>query len=504
MKELLKSAAIVSLSIFSSRLLGLVRDVVIAILFGAGALTDVFFVAFRVPNLLRRIFAEGAFNSAFVPAFTKKLRSSFEEAVQFAGSFFTLLLSFLILTLILGEVFAPYIVKLIAPGFKGDSFYLAVKLLRELFPYILLVSLVAFMGGILNSLNHFFAPAFSTTLFNLSMVLCALSLSNYLSIESLSVGVTLGGILQVLLQVYFLRKLSFPLKPVFKVTSDVLRTLKNTVPGILGFAVRQFSMLIDTVIASFLTSGAISYLYYANRFVQLPLGMFAIGLSQVLLPRFSSKEDRKDLRRELLDGLTLCSTIIVPSAVGLVFFGKPIVDIVFNHGKFTIEALNGTYWVLVGYSVGLFFFSLEKIFTNAFYSIEEFKLPVYVSAGTLIFNLFADLVLCFVLGLGAPGLALGTSLTSLLNLLLLSFFLSKRLNYSLFPSIWRLGLKYLLFSVPVGIVSYFGSLIYFSRSSFGLKLTVLIGTILFASLAYFSLLFLFKDRVLLVLLKKEV
>ncbi len=503
MKAILKSAAIVSLSIFSSRVLGLARDVVIAALFGAGSLTDIFFVAFRIPNLLRRIFAEGAFSSAFVPAFTKKLRSSFKEAVEFAGSFFTLLLVLLLSVLLVGELLAPFVVKLIAPGFKGEDFNLAVKLLRELLPYIFFVSLVAFMGGILNSLNHFFAPAFSTTLFNLSLIFSALLLSSYLSIESLSIGVLIGGFLQLLLQLYFLERLSFPLKPLLKITSEVIRTLRNTVPGVFGFAVRQVSMLIDTVIASFLVSGAISYLYYANRFVQLPLGMFAVGLSQVLLPRFSRRE-KGDLKGELLDGITLCSAVIVPSAVGLLFFGKPIIDAVFNHGKFTTEALLGTYWVLVGYSVGLFFFAIEKILTNAFYSFEEFKLPVIVSASTLLFNLIADLILCFPLGLGAAGLALGTSLTSLLNFSFLALFLSRRLRFPLLKPIWSLGFKYLLLSLPVGVVAALGSSLYFLYPSFIYKLTVLVGTVFSAAAVYFFTLYLTKDRVLSALLNKEV
>jgi putative peptidoglycan lipid II flippase len=503
MKGIFRSAAIVSLSIFASRLLGLVRDVVIASTFGAGTLTDVFFVAFRVPNLLRRIFAEGAFSSAFVPAFTKKLQSSFEKAVRFAGQFFTVLTALLLITVLLGEIFAPQIIKLLAPGFKGDSFALAVKLLRELFPYIFLVSLVAFFGGILNSLNHFFAPAFSTALFNLAVIVSALTLSGKLSIESLAVGVVAGGVLQVLLQLVFLKKLGFPLRPVFSVSKEVLRVLRNTIPGVFGFAVRQLSMLIDTVIASFLSAGTISYLYYANRFVQLPLGMFAIGLSQVLLPRFS-RRGKGGLVKELLDGITLCSAVVVPSAVGLIFFGKSILDAVFNHGKFTEADLLATYFVLIGYSVGLLFFSLEKIITNAFYSMEEFKLPVIVSAATLIFNLVVDLILCFPLGLGAPGLALGTSLTSLLNLYLLTFFLSRRLGASLFKPLLSKSLKYLLYSLPVALIACSGSELYFSVSTFPLKLLVLLGVISASGAVYFFTLYLLKDEVYLGLLRKEV
>jgi putative peptidoglycan lipid II flippase len=231
--------------------------------------------------------------------------------------------------------------------------------------------------------------------------------------------------------------------------------------------------------------------------------MFAIGLSQVLLPRFS-RRGKGGLVKELLDGITLCSAVVVPSAVGLIFFGKPILDAVFNHGKFTEADLLATYFVLIGYSVGLLFFSLEKIITNAFYSMEEFKLPVIVSAATLIFNLVVDLILCFPLGLGAPGLALGTSLTSLLNLYLLTLFLSRRLGAPLFKPLLSKSLKYLLYSLPVALIACSGSELYFSVSSFPLKLLVLLGVISASGAVYFFTLYLLKDEVYLGLLRKEV
>ena len=443
--SLFKSAGIVSLSIFSSRVLGLLRDIVIASTFGAGALTDTFFVAFRIPNLLRRIFAEGAFNSAFVPAFTKKLKESKEKAELLADQIFAVLLILLTASVVFGEIFAPFIVKLVAPGFGGEKFTYAVKLLREMFPYIMLVSLTAFIGGILNAFDRFFAPAFSTALFNLSLILSALLLSEKLSVESLALGVIIGGFLQVSLQIPFLRSINFNLKPILKLSKEAKKVLLNTVPGIFGFAVRQVSMLIDTVIASFLTSGAISYLYYANRFVQLPLGMFAIGLSQVLLPRLSKRIGEKDYHRELEAGILLCSAVVIPAAVGLIFFGKPIVDIVFNHGAFTEKDLIGTYAVLVCYSAGLFFFSMEKIVSNVYYSLEEFKIPVKVAAYTLVFNLIVNLIFCFGFGMGAPGLALGTSLTSLLNLTALLLILRKKFDVDVIKTVATRGMRYLLF-----------------------------------------------------------
>jgi len=495
--SLVKSAIIVSLSIFGSRILGLLRDVTIASFFGAGSLTDTFFVAFRIPNLLRRIFAEGAFGSAFVPEFSRKLELSREEAKQFASQFLGTLLFFLILTLLLGEVFSESIVKLVAPGFSNGKFSYAVKLLREMFPYILLVSLVAFYGGILNGLGHFFAPNFSTALFNLSLILSAVFFGKVLSVEALAFGVVLGGILQVLLQVYFLSKKNFIFKPHFTLSPsrEVLKTLKNTIPGIFGFAVRQFSMLIDTVIASFLESGAISYLYYANRFVQLPLGMFAVGISQVLLPRLAVKREREFLV-ELKKGILLCSAVVIPSSLGLVFFGKPIVDVVFNHGAFNEKALVGTYWVLVGYSVGLFFFSLEKLITNAFYSLGEFKLPVKVSACTLILNLFVDVLLCFGLKLKTFGLALGTSITSFSNVILLTYFLNKNFNLNVSPFVFRFWLKYSILSLPVCLISLLGERFYFSGIGTFYKVLTVSLTITFSALVYILFLTFLKDEVI--------
>ena len=494
--SLLKSVGIVSLSIFGSRVLGLLRDIVIASTFGAGALTDVFFVAFRIPNLLRRIFAEGSFNAAFVPAFTKKLKESEEEAEVLAGQVFGALLILLTVTVVLGELFSPFIVKAVAPGFSGEKFTYAVKLLREMFPYIMLVSLTAFLGGILNTFNRFFAPAFSTALFNLSLIISALLLSGELSVESLAIGVLVGGTLQVLLQIPFLKNTGFNLKPIFRLSEEAKRVLINTVPGIFGFAVRQLSMLIDTVIASFLSSGAISYLYYANRFVQLPLGMFAIGLSQVLLPRLSKKIGEKDYSSELETGILLCSAVVIPSAVGLIFFGKPIVDLVFNHGAFTEKDLIGTYTVLVCYSLGLFFFSMEKIVSNVYYSLEEFKIPVKVAAYTLIFNLVINLIFCFGLGMGAPGLALGTSLTSLLNLTILITILKRQFKIDVIRAVLERGLRYTFLSIPVGALSTFGSAVY-SEDWNVLEKTFAVSLIIGgAAVVYGALLFLIKDPVI--------
>ncbi len=501
-KSIGKSFIIVSLSIFSSRIFGLLRDVVIASTFGAGSLTDVFFVAFRVPNMLRRIFAEGAFSSVFTPAFAKKLKKSEKEAKRFAGKFFAVLLIALSVTVLFGEVFTPLIIKVIAPGFEGDAGTLAIALTREMFPYILLVSLVAFFGGILNGYEHFFAPAVSTVLFNISLILCAVFFKDSLSVHALAIGVIFGGVFQLLLQVLFLKKVAFIPKPILELDEDVKKALKNIVPGLFGFGVRQLSMLADTVIASFLYVGAISYLYYANRFVQLPLGIFAIGISQVLLPKLAKSFDSKEgFRKKLILGLTLCSFVIVPSTYGLIFFGKPLIDIVFRHGEFTFGDLRATYYVLCGYGAGLLFYSFEKILVNAFYSLDDYRFPVKVGAITLVFNIIANLFLCFVLGLGAAGLALGTAITSLFNVIFLTRELEKRVSFS---SGWiRDSVRYLFLAIPVIPVAFIGTKFYFQCTLTVFKISVVFLTVAAAVSAYFATLYITKDKIVSGLLNRR-
>ncbi|WP_457755001.1 murein biosynthesis integral membrane protein MurJ [Thermovibrio ammonificans] len=494
-RSVIRSAAVVSASILSSRVLGLLRDVVIASTFGASTLSDTFFVAFRIPNLLRRIFAEGAFSSVFVPAFTKELQLSRERALQFASRVLGTLLILLTATVVAGELFAPLIVKAVAPGFSGESFRHAVKLLREMFPYIALISLTAFYGGVLNSLNHFFAPSFSTTLFNLALIVSALTLGKWLSVEALAVGVIAGGILQLLLVTAFAKRERALVRPTFRLTPKVKETIKNMIPGLFSFAVRQISMLIDTVMASFLAAGAISYLYYANRFVQLPLGMFAIGLSQVLLPRFSRRSGA-GLKEEIEIGIRLCSALIIPAAVGLTLFGMPIIDLIFNHGAFSDKALKYTYYTLIGYSVGLFFFSLEKIVTNAYYSLEEFSLPVKISALTLGFNGLFNLVFCFLLNLGTMGLALGTSLTSLINLTLLIRFLKRRFSIEILNETVKAGAKYTLLSLPVGVIAAAGSKLYRVNMPTAEKLLIVGITVTAAATVYAVTLYITKDPII--------
>jgi putative peptidoglycan lipid II flippase len=490
LKFLLKSAGTVSLSILLSRITGLFRDVVVASTFGASPLTDAFFVAFRIPNLLRRIFAEGAFSSAFTPSFSRLVEKDFQKAKVLAEGVLFLLIVALGLVLLFGELLAGWIIKLTAPGFSEGQRLLATSLLREMFPYIVLVSLVAFCGAILNSFKHFFAPSFSTVLFNISIIISVVLLSKKLSVHSIALGVIAGGILQLILQIPFLLKKKFFPKPKLFFTEETYTVLKNIVPGIFGFGVRQVSMLIDTFLASFLTVPAVSYLYYANRLVQLPLGMFAIAISQVILPSLSRLKPRSSLFvGQLLDGLELCFAVVVPSVVGLLVLGTPIVDMIYAHGTFSEQSTIATGKVLFAYALGLAFFSVEKILTNASFSAGDYSTPVKISSYTLIFNFFASGFLCFVLNLSASGLALGTSLTSAVNSFLLLKNVERITGFHLKWKVLKRFVKYATLSLSMLPFAIVGKKLYPYGGSTAFEVLIILGTVLVCACVYFAVLF---------------
>jgi len=296
-----KSARSVSIFTFLSRILGMVRDIVIASLFGAGQVTDAFWVAFRIPNLLRRLFAEGTLTVSFIPVFTGRLEhGGKEKAKVISDTIFTILVCLLILISLIGIIFSPYIVKIFASGFSDEVFDLAVLLNRIMFPYILFISLTALSMGILNSLKHFFAPSFSPVLFNCCIIIFAVLLHSKFDIPivSLAIGVIIGGILQFLFQIPFLKSRNFSFKPKLLFNNpDVKRIFTLIVPQIFGLAVYNLNIIVNTQYASYLPEGTISYLFLSERLVEFPLGIIAVSLATVLLPNFSSYISKGDLSK---------------------------------------------------------------------------------------------------------------------------------------------------------------------------------------------------------------
>ncbi|MBW1708510.1 MAG: murein biosynthesis integral membrane protein MurJ [Deltaproteobacteria bacterium] len=434
-EKVTRAASIVSTATLLSRLLGFIRDMVVAYFFGAGLFADAFFVAFRIPNLLRRLVAEGALTVSFIPIFTDYLTNrTREEAFALARTTLTLLSLVLVALSILGILFAPWIVRIFAPGFTAipDKFALTVLLTRILFPYIFFIGLVALAMGLLNALGRFAAPALAPVLLNVGMIASVLLLKDYFDppILALAVGVLIGGLLQVLLQIPYLTREGSLLGFSFDFKHPGLRRIGLLMlPAAFGAAVYQFSVFISTLLASFLPQGSVSALYYADRLVQFPLGVFAIALGSAVLPSLSRQaaaDDIKGLIDTLSYALRLVFFISLPAMVGLIVLAEPIIQLLFQRGHFDAAATHNTGTALVAYAVGLWAFSGVQILTRVFYSLKDTKTPVKIAIISLLFNI--GLAILLMKPLKHVGLALATSCSSMLNLTILALVLRQKLG----------------------------------------------------------------------------
>jgi len=420
--NLLKALANVGSMTLMSRILGFVRDTLIARIFGAGIYTDAFFVAFKIPNLLRRLFAEGAFSQAFVPVLAEyKTRKGTEATHELVNHVATLLFLALTLVTLLGIVCAPWVVYLSAPGFHAspDKFQLTVDLLRVIFPYILFISLVSLAGGILNTYSRFSVPAFTPVLLNLSFIVAALFFAPYFNppVKVLGWAVLVGGILQLAFQVPFLLKIN--LVPRFSLNlhdEGVWRILKLMGPAVFGVSIAQLSLLINTIFASFLSTGSVSWLYYADRLMEFPTGMLGVALGTILLPSLSkSYSDNSDGEySQLMDwGLRLTFILALPAAAALAVLSVPLVVSLFHYGQFTANDVWMTRQALMAYSLGLLGLILVKVLAPGFYARQDIKTPVKIA----VFTLFATqaMNLLFIWQLKHAGLALAIGLGACLN-----------------------------------------------------------------------------------------
>jgi putative peptidoglycan lipid II flippase len=433
--NLLRALATVSSLTLVSRILGYLRDFIIARAFGAGLATDAFFVAFRIPNLLRRLFAEGAFSQAFVPVLAEhKNRGS--EVRSLIDGVATLLLVALVVVAALGVAAAPIIVYISAPGFAADpgKFDLTVTLLRITFPYIVFISLVAFSAGILNTWNRFSVPALTPTLLNVSFIVGALFFADHFDppVLVLAWAVFLGGLAQLAYQVPYLMKLG--LLPRWRLDFShpgVRRMLKLMAPAAFGVSISQVSLLINTIFASFLVSGSVSWLYYADRLMEFPAGVLGVALGTILLPSLSKyhADARHAEYGELLDwGLRLTFLLAVPSAIALAVLALPLVATLFHYGRFTAEDAWMTRQALIAYSVGLLGMILVKILAPGFYARQNIVTPVKIGILTLVITQLLNLI--FIIPLKHAGLALAIGLGACLNAGLLYRYLRRHGIYT--------------------------------------------------------------------------
>ncbi|WP_448587271.1 murein biosynthesis integral membrane protein MurJ [Thermocrinis sp.] len=406
---LIKHSIAFSVATLISRVIGYVRDALIAYYFGVSTITDAFFVAFRLPNTFRRLFGEGGFNAAFVPIYAKEVKEGKER--EFLRSAFTYYLLINLLTTLLLVLLAEYIIGIIAPGLKAKSYFdLTVLMSRWVFLYLIFVGLSAFFMAVLNTRGVFFVPAFAQGVFNLCFsFIIALSAQSF-GYYSLIAGVLIGGFFQLAFHLPYMK--GVPLGFSLRLHPEVKLMSKRLVPALMGFGVAQLSFFIDTFLASFLALGSISYLYYANRLFQLPLGAISVGMANSLLSALSLGEDRKKSTTLALRFILLLS---LPATVGLLVFADQIVDLLFGRGRFSAEDVRTVALVLQAYSLGLIFFSMQKALSSVFFAKGDTYTPVKASFLAILFEGFTAYLYAFVFNFGVVGLALGTASSSLFS-----------------------------------------------------------------------------------------
>ncbi len=419
---MLKSSLTVGLNTLASRILGLVRDVVIATSFGASAGIDAFLVAFRIPNFLRRLFAEGAFSQAFVPVLSEyKTTRGHEDVRNLAAHVFGALGGALFLVTLIGVVGAPVLVTIFAPGFigEGEKFPLTVEMVHITFPYLLFVSLTSFAGGMLNSYGRFGVPAITPVLLNLSLIGAAFWLAPRFSepVVALAWGVLIAGVIQLAFQIPFLYRLRLLVAPRFKRGHEgVARVFKLILPAVFGVSVSQINLLVDTLIASFLVTGSVTWLYYSDRLLEFPLGVFGIALATVILPNLSRQHaegSTEDFSNTIDWALRLTLAIAIPAALGLAVLAVPLLTTLFQYRAFGPGDVHMASLSLMAYSLGLAGFIGIKILAPGFYARQDMRTPVRIAVVAMLSNIVLNLTL--VVPLAHAGLALATSLSAFIN-----------------------------------------------------------------------------------------
>jgi putative peptidoglycan lipid II flippase len=461
--SVVKSAGVIGIATFSSRILGFVRDMVLARLFGATPAADAFFIAFRIPSLLRELFAEGSMSSAFIPVFTEyRTMRSKQDTWEMASAVFTTLLTIVTFVTIVGMVAAPWLVQWLAPGFQEnpDKLALTTLLARIMFPYLLFVSLAALAMGILNSVRAFAVPAFSPLFLNVFILVGALFVSPLLQepIIGVAIGVVAGGAAQFAMQIpsLKLRGLLFGFR--FEPGHPGLRRIGLLmVPSLLGLSVTQVNLTVSTVLGSFFTGGP-TYLFYGMRLIQFPLGIFGVALAMAILPTLSSQAARgalDELRTTLGFGLRMILFIIVPAMVGLILLRTPIVHLFFEHGTFTAQDTTATALVVLCYAIGLWAFGGVRIIVAAFYSLQDTKTPAVSAAVAVVANIVFSLLL--MRPLGAAGLAFATALAAMVNGGILVAVLNRRLGGVEWGAVGRSSLRVAVACIPMALACWWAA-----------------------------------------------
>ncbi|MDX2164923.1 MAG: murein biosynthesis integral membrane protein MurJ [Gammaproteobacteria bacterium] len=459
-KNLAKSTSVVSLMTFVSRVLGFFRDMIAARLFGVNAGVDAFLVAFKLPNFMRSLFAEGSFSQAFIPTLAHyKHNHSPEEVRKFIAHVAGCLSAILLVITMLTVIFMPALIKIIAPGFDEYRFELATYMTRITFPYLMLISLTALVGSILNSYDKFTIPAFAPALLNITLIIAAVCFSHFfrVPIESQAWGILIAGFLQLFFQFPTLKKLGFLRWPKLNFQDEgVKKILKLMVPALFGASIVQIGLLINTVFASFLQTGSITWLYYSERLAYFPQGVVGVALATVILPHLSKQVAQKSHHDFLkaMDWGIRCNLLVgVPAALTMGILSGPLIATLFNYGHFYHYDVIMTQESVIAYAVGLLAFMLIKILSTGFYAHQNIKTPVKIGMAVVGFNVLFNALLIH--PLQHAGLALATSLSSCLNVLILIYYLYKHKIFK-FQSGWGIYLLQ-LFAANLAIVLFYYS-----------------------------------------------
>jgi putative peptidoglycan lipid II flippase len=502
-----KAAGVVGAATLASRVMGYIRDMVMSWAFGTSALADAFYVSYRIPNLLRELLAEGSMSAAFIPVFTETLTTgSKEEAKRLANAVLARLLVILICIVGLGILFAPVVVKAIAPGWVRDArnseILLGITLTRIMFPYLLFIGLAAFAMGMLNSLRAFLMPALSPVMLNVMIIGSVVALAPVMPnpIMAAAVGVLLGGVCQFLIQIPGLRKQGLMPRPQFRPSHPAVgRIGRLTIPIFLSSSVTQVNIFIGTVLASFLPTGSISYLYYAMRFIQFPLGIFGTSVATAVLPTLSTQAARQEMqefRDTVSHGLRLVFFVMFPAMAGIIAFRQPIVNVLLEHGAFDRSSTLGTAAALMYYSLGLWAFSGVRIVSQAFYSLQDTRTPVKFAILAVLANIALSTLFVFRTSLAHGGLALATSLAAMMNFTLLVVHLRKKIGRIDASRILRSLMRIVPASFVMGLIGWWvsGNPIWSERGQVILKLELLAGGIAASVIFYLVVMWLLRSE----------
>jgi putative peptidoglycan lipid II flippase len=453
-KILIKNVWKTSFGTVFSRIFGYIRDMLVAYFFGTGVFADAFYVAFKIPNLFRRLFSENSFSAAFVPVFSEYLHTKDKSETQkFLNIVFTALFVILFVVSVLGVFFAPLLAKIIAWGFTNDlkKMQLTINLTRLMFPFIIFICLASFLLAILNTLHSFFIPAFAPSMLSFSEIFYMLTVAPVLISESqikgLAASVIIGGALHFFIQYPKLKSLGWHLKFILDLKHPGIKKITILMlPSLVGLSVDQINAFVDNICATLISTGAVSAIYYSNRVMQLPLAIFGLAFASVSLPAMSKACAQKDitaLKIFLNYSVRFINFALLPAAAGLMAIGLPIIKFLFEHGRFSYTGSIMTNNALFYYSLGLPAYALAKIFANAFYSFYDTKTPVK----TAIWAMILHIVLCIILmrPMGVGGLSLATALSSYFNFILLAIYLRKRIG--------RFGLRLIIFSSCKSFIS---------------------------------------------------